>query len=92
MNLSNSIPKLSFNSDYSLWSLQIESLLVSQNLWDDSNNCPTESKQGWTILIQHLNDDILRMVCSLRSPVLIWTKVKAQFETKSFGKLIYVLR
>ena len=63
--ITNSIPKLNFNSNYNNWALLVEAVLISQSLWD--NNEPAESPAAWSLIIQSVSEDVLKLLYDTRS-------------------------
>jgi hypothetical protein len=67
-------------ADYYLWSLRIESVLQSQNLWDLKSKQPLDNYEARSLLIGLLSDDILEQVADPNLTATdIWNKLKNTF-------------
>jgi hypothetical protein len=80
------IKPLSGRQDYNVWSIRIKAHLKHLNLWDSGTDAPSDSTQGYSILVSTLGDDLLEQVSYLDVPDAphIWAHLRDTFITRIF--------
>ncbi|CAM8950179.1 unnamed protein product [Rhodiola kirilowii] len=89
-------------TDYQVWSIKMKALLahnkVAVALEKDVGLCTKDEKKrkrdieadAYNLIILSLSDNIIRKVCTLKTPLEMWDKLKTLFENQVTPNLSYL--